>query len=74
MQKLNGKTFFKGSARSLLCNLGQWGLKKIWKARGRQRPFKGRWCGVQSHPQALGAQTRVQTWALLLTGCVTLGK
>lgn len=58
----------------MLCNLEQRGLKKIWKARSQQHPFKGRWYGVQSQPQALGTQTRVQTWALLLTGCVTLGK
>ena len=74
MQKLNGNTLVKTLPGTCWVTLNGGDLRTLGMQEGSSIPLKGGAVGCHHKHKSGGSQPQVQTWTVLLTGCVTLCK
>lgn len=74
MQKLNGNTLVKTPPGTCWVTLNSGDLRTLGMQKGSNIPLKGGVVGCRHKHKSGGSQPQLQTWAVLLTGCVTLCK
>ena len=74
MQKLNGNTLVKTPPGTCWVTLNSGDLRTLGMQKGSNIPLKGGVVGCRHKHKSGGSQPQLPTWAVLLTGCVTLCK